>query len=145
MILVGENNKGSKIRQEKSFELKREKDKVTEELRYSILFDFDKSKSAASYEKFLNEVIAPLVQNNGTVVIHGHTDIIGDKNYNEQLSKDRAEETHIILEKAISKLGKTGVKYKIEGFGTENPPFANALPEERFYNRTVVIDVIPAK
>jgi outer membrane protein OmpA-like peptidoglycan-associated protein len=144
MILVGENNKGSKIRQEKSFELKREKDKVTEELRYSILFDFDKSKSAASYEKFLNEVIAPLVQNNGTVVIHGHTDIIGDKNYNEQLSKDRAEETHIILEKAISKLGKTGVKYKIEGFGTENPPFANALPEERFYNRTVVIDVIPA-
>ncbi len=33
------------------------------------------------------------------------------------------------------------------GYGEDiaNAPFENNLPEERFYNRTVIIDIIPAK
>jgi hypothetical protein len=43
-------------------------------------------------------------------------------------------------------LGKRDVKFEVYGFGAEvaNAPFENKYPEERFYNRTVIIDIIPA-
>jgi hypothetical protein len=39
------------------------------------------------------------------------------------------------------------VKFEVYGFGEDKTaaPFENKFPEERFYNRTVVIDIIPKK
>lgn len=98
-----------------------------------------------SYDKFLTEVVAPLVTDFGSVIIHGHTDIIGDDDYNIILSQERAQDVKGILEKAVNKLGKKGVRFETLGFGSDKhyAPFDNKLPEERFYNRTVIIDVIP--
>src|SRR5688500_18225554 len=120
-------------------------DPKQEGLRYSILFDFDKSKSIASYEKFLTDVVAPLIPENGTVIIHGHTDIIGEEKYNHTLSHERATGSQKILERAIQKAGKKGVKFESYGFGEDLTlaPFENKYPEERFYNRTVIIDIVP--
>ena len=86
-----------------------------------------------------------MVKNNGTVIIHGHTDIIGDDEYNVNLSEQRAQDVKRILEQALKNLGTTGVKFEAYGFGSDKhyAPFENKLPEERFYNRTVIIDVIP--
>jgi outer membrane protein OmpA-like peptidoglycan-associated protein len=119
-------------------------DPKSEGLRYSILFDFDKSKTIASYEVFLREVVAPLIPENGTVIIHGHTDIIGDEKYNHTLSHERAASTQNILSKALAKAGKKGVKFETFGFGEDEntSPFENDLPEKRFYNRTVIIDIL---
>ena len=41
--------------------------------------------------------------------------------------------------------GIKGTKFKTNGFGEDEvrAPFENKLPEERFYNRTVVIEIIP--
>ena len=52
-----------------------------------------------------------------------------------------------IIERALAKAGKKGVRFDTYGFGedTRMAPFENNLPEERFYNRTVIIDIIPAK
>jgi hypothetical protein len=52
-----------------------------------------------------------------------------------------------IIEHALSSAGKKGVKFEIYGFGEDvgMAPFENNLPEERFYNRTVIIDIIPVK
>jgi len=63
------------------------------------------------------------------------------------LSLERANDALDLLKTAINRAGKTGVKYELYGFGEDNKtaPFDNSLPEERFYNRTVIIDVIPAK
>jgi hypothetical protein len=38
------------------------------------------------------------------------------------------------------------VKYVVNGFGEEqnSAPFENKYPEERSYNRTVIIDIVPA-
>lgn len=120
---------------------------VEEALRYSILFDFDESKSVSTYSKFLNEVVAPKISSNSKVVIHGHTDIIGSEEYNMQLSKNRADATRKILETAVAKAGKKGVRYEVAAFGQKesDAPFGNKLPEERFYNRTVIIDIITTK
>jgi outer membrane protein OmpA-like peptidoglycan-associated protein len=87
-----------------------------------------------------------MIPKNGTVIIHGHTDIIGDSNYNQKLSIDRANEVKNIIENSLAKAGRNDVKFEIHGFGEDESvsPFGNSLPEERFYNRTVIIDVIPA-
>jgi outer membrane protein OmpA-like peptidoglycan-associated protein len=116
-------------------------------LRYSILFDFDKSKTIDNYEKFLTDIVTPLIPENGTVIIHGHTDIIGDEKYNLTLSRDRANGAQKIIERALMAAGKQGVKFETYGFGEDEglAPFENDHPEKRFYNRTVIIDIIPAK
>ncbi len=91
--------------------------------------------------------LAPNIMNNGKVIIHGHTDIIGGSEYNMNLSQQRAKDIMDILQKATFDAGKTGVVYDVIAFGmdSENAPFGNKLPEERFYNRTVIIDIVQPK
>jgi len=122
-------------------------DPKQEGLRYSILFNFDQSKSIASYQNFLTDIVTPLVSANGMVIIHGHTDIIGDEAYNHTLSQERATAAQQVIEQALAKAGTKGVKFQSYGFGEDagTAPFENTIPEERFYNRTVIIDIIPAK
>jgi outer membrane protein OmpA-like peptidoglycan-associated protein len=114
-----------------------------EGLRYSILFEFDESKAIDMYDNYLADVVAPKIPQDGVVLIHGHTDFIGNANYNLKLSKSRASDVKNTLEKALQLLGRTDVKFEITGFGedTNYAPFKNEYPEERFYNRTVIIDI----
>jgi hypothetical protein len=50
-----------------------------------------------------------------------------------------------IIERVLLKAGKKGVKFETYGFGEDESmaPFENNYPEKRFYNRTVIIDIIP--
>ncbi|MEO6730850.1 MAG: OmpA family protein [Ferruginibacter sp.] len=147
IIMSGKTKTGQSIQKESTVSLMKMDDSKQEGLRYSILFDFDKSKTISTYEKFLAEVVAPLISSNGTVIIHGHTDVIGEEKYNHTLSHDRAMGAQQIIERALTNAGKTGVKFESYGFGEDAnlAPFENNLPEERFYNRTVIIDIISAK
>jgi len=147
ILMLGETKNGDSVKKESFVSLMKMDDPKQEGLRYSILFDFDKSKSIATYENFLTDIITPLIPENGTVIIHGHTDIIGDEKYNHTLSHDRAMGAQQIIERALSGAGKKGVKFETYGFGKDAgmAPFENNLPEERFYNRTVIIDIIPDK
>ena len=147
ILMLGQTKSGHSVKKESSVSFMEMDDPKQEGLRYSILFDFDKSKTIATYEKFLTDIVTPLIPVNGTVIIHGHTDVIGDEKYNLTLSKDRATGTQQIIEHALSKSGKKGVKFETYGFGKDAAmaPFENNSPEERFYNRTVIIDIIPAK
>lgn len=145
--MVGETKSGRTVKKESFVDLKKAEDPKQEGLRYSILFDFDKSKTIAAYEKFLTNVVTPLIPENSTVIIHGHTDIIGEEKYNQGLSHERAIGAQQIIEKALSKAGTKGVTFKSYQFGEETSmaPFENNLPEERSYNRTVIIDIIPLR
>ena len=62
------------------------------------------------------------------------------------MSLARANDVKSILASGLSKTGRNDVKFEVVGYGeNENKsPFENKTPEERFYNRTVVIDIIPA-
>lgn len=147
ILMTGQTKNGLSVTKESSVSLMKMTDGKQEGLRYSILFDFDKSKTIATYEKFLTDMVTPLIPENGTVIIHGHTDVIGDEKYNRTLSNSRAMDAQQIIERALSGAGKKGVKFETYGFGEDAgmAPFENNLPEERFYNRTVIIDIIPAK
>jgi outer membrane protein OmpA-like peptidoglycan-associated protein len=67
--------------------------KTEEGLRYSIIYEFNQSKAIAIYEKYLTDVIT---QNPcwTTVIIHGHTDAIGEETYNQNLSLARANDVN---------------------------------------------------
>jgi outer membrane protein OmpA-like peptidoglycan-associated protein len=147
VVMTGKPKTGSKIKKESTIHLLRQEKTDIIGFRYSIIFDFDKAKSIDEYNKFLIDVVAPLIIDGSTVIIHGHTDIIGEVDYNKKLSVERALSSRKILEKAIADLGRTHVKFETFGFGesAEHAQFDNTLPEERFYNRSVVIDIIPTK
>ena len=116
-----------------------------EGIRYSVLFEFNESKSIAIYEKYLTDIVTPRIPVGGTVILHGHTDIIGDKEENLTLSMARANDVKQIMEAALAKAGRSDVTFKVYGFGEDESlaPFENKFPEGRFYNRTVIIDIIP--
>jgi outer membrane protein OmpA-like peptidoglycan-associated protein len=97
------------------------------------------------YEKYLTDVVAPKIPQRGTVIIHGHTDIIGGEDYNQNLSLARANDVRSIIENNLSKAGRSDVKFEVYGFGEDEKqsPFDNKFPEERFYNRTVILDIVP--
>ena len=118
-----------------------------EGMRYSVIFEFNDSKAIDVYKKYLTEVVTPKIPKDGNVIIHGHTDIIGDPASNQKLSLARANEVKSIMESAVSKAGRTDVKFEAYGYGEDQAlaPFDNKYPEERFYNRSVIIDLIPAK
>ncbi|MFZ1255812.1 MAG: OmpA family protein, partial [Saprospiraceae bacterium] len=121
--------------------------KSAEGLRYSILYEFDDSKAIDIYEKYLTEVVVPKIPVDATVLIHGYTDIIGEEFHNLNLSLARANDVLKILENGLLKVKRKDVQFEIYGFGEDQnlSPFENNYPEERFYNRTVIIDIIAKK
>ena len=147
VVMTGETNSGLAVKKESSVYLVRQDESVAKGLRYSIVFNFDRDKTIVAYNKFLTTVVSPLITSGATVVIHGHTDLIGEDVYNQKLSESRASQTQQVIEGALTKSGTSNVKFETLGFGSDanHAPFDNGLPEERFYNRTVVIDIIPVK
>jgi len=59
-----------------------------------IFFDFDSSKLSAAARQKLGKIGALLKKNSGfEVIVEGHTDDVGDADYNQRLSEDRASAT----------------------------------------------------
>jgi len=142
--MVGKTKSGENVSQESRVSLVKASDRLQQGLRYSILFDFDQSKSIDTYEQFLSEMVTPLIPDSSMVIIHGYTDVIGDSKYNLSLSNERALGVQQIIEKSLAKTNRKGVDFETHGFGSNAgmSPFDNNLPEERFYNRTVIIDIL---
>jgi outer membrane protein OmpA-like peptidoglycan-associated protein len=147
-MLIGQTKSGKKIQKETTVHMVLWTPPKDEEgMRFSVLFEFNESKTIAIYQKYLTDILTPKIPVNGKVIIHGHTDIIGDENYNQNLSQERANEVKRIIEDALAKKGRTDVRFEVYGFGEDQnlSPFENKFPEERFYNRTVIIDIIAGK
>jgi outer membrane protein OmpA-like peptidoglycan-associated protein/tetratricopeptide (TPR) repeat protein len=118
---------------------------AVEGMRFSILYEFDESESILMYHKYIKEVVVPLIPIGATVIIRGHTDVIGDEVYNTKLSLNRAKDVKMIMSKVLDDNKRRDVIFLVHAFGedSEKSPFGNKLPEERFYNRTVIIEIIP--
>jgi outer membrane protein OmpA-like peptidoglycan-associated protein len=146
VTMIGTTKSGDIVQKEEHVHMNLWTPAADEEgMRFSVLFGFDESKSNSIYEKYLTEVVTPKIPKNATVIVHGHTDITGDPAYNEQLSLARATDVKSIINAELMRKGRTDVKFDVFGFGEDEQvsPFENKLPEERFYNRTVIIDIIP--
>jgi outer membrane protein OmpA-like peptidoglycan-associated protein len=119
--------------------------KETQGMRFSIVYEFNKYVAINMYKKYLTDIVIPIIPAGANVIIHGHTDIIGDDDYNQRLSIARANDVKTMLEDGLKKLGRSDVTFQVLGFGGDQKlsPFENKYPEERSYNRTVIIDIIP--
>jgi outer membrane protein OmpA-like peptidoglycan-associated protein len=145
VIMTGTTKTGKIISQESKLNLTPYVAPIVQEsIRFSIIYEFNESKSIAIYDKYLTEIVTPKIPKNSTVIITGHTDVIGEVDYNKNLSLARANNVKSILEKSLAAAGRTDVTFKIYGEGENEKvaPFENKYPEERFYNRTVIIDII---
>ena len=146
VTMVGLTNSGKTVRKDTTVHMVLWKESEREEgIRYSVIYEIRNSTANDIYTKYLTEIVAPKIMKGATVILHGHTDIIGEEDENARLSLARANDVRGILEKALANAGRTDVKFDVRGFGEDEnlAPFENNFPEERFYNRTVIIDIIP--
>ncbi|MBN1926574.1 MAG: OmpA family protein [Prolixibacteraceae bacterium] len=144
--MVGQTKSGKTVKKEEPVQMALWTPSEPEEgMRYSLIFEFGESDAIKVYDKYLSEIVAPKIPKNGTVIIHGHTDNIGSKETNMNLSLARANEVKGIIQNALTKTSNSDVKFEVYGFGENESiaPFVNDTPEGRFYNRTVIIDIIP--
>jgi len=118
-----------------------------EGMRFSILYEFNQSEAILIYEKYLTKIVVPKIPIRGKVIISGYTDIVGNESHNLKLSYARASDVATIMKGALKKIGRTDVSFEVYGFGEDNnlSPFENNSVEERFYNRTVIIDILTQK
>jgi len=73
-----------------------------------------------------------------SVTILGQTDIIGTEDYNVALSVRRAQSVYqTVMDSGISSPERVTSK----GNGPHDPPYDNASPEGRSFNRTVIITI----
>lgn len=146
--MTGKNKSGNTVKKEATMHMVLwTTPKEEEGMRYSVIYEFNESKVIPLYVKYLTEIVTPKIPKGATVIIHGHTDVIGEEAYNLNLSLERANDVRRILESALSNAGRSDVKFEVQGFGEnlEMAEFDNKFPEGRFYNRNVVIDIIPSK
>jgi outer membrane protein OmpA-like peptidoglycan-associated protein len=144
--MIGTTKSGKTVKKESSFSMKLWTPAVDEQaMRYSVIYEFDEPEVTSTYIKYLTEVVTPKIPKGGKVILSGYTDAIGDAENNKRLSLKRANDVKSIIEKSLAKAGRTDVTFVVHSFGEDNnlSPFENNFPEERFYNRTVIIDIIP--
>ena len=148
VAMIGQTKSRKTIRKETSVHMVLWTPDTNEQgMRFSVIFEFNESTAIRIYEKYLAEIVAPKIPRDATVIIHGYTDIVGDARNNLELSMARGNDVKSILETSLAKAGRTDVTFQVRAFGEDEnmAPFGNKFPEERFYNRTVIIDIIPYK
>ncbi len=148
VTMVGQTKYGNTVRKEVPVHMELwTQSLLVDGLRFSVIFEFDDSRSINIYRKFLTDFVTPKIPKDAKVIIHGHTDIVGEEGYNQKLSEARANNVRNIISDALSNADRSDVKIEVVGFGEDEnvSPFENKFPEERFYNRTVIIDVIPPR
>jgi outer membrane protein OmpA-like peptidoglycan-associated protein len=84
--------------------------------------------------------IAKIMNENPTLVIEisGHTDNIGDDNYNQKLSEKRAKS----VVDALIKLGISSARLEYKGYGENDPVASNLNEEGRSENRRTEFKVL---
>ncbi len=119
----------------------RSSEEVTVALEADVFFEFDDHELLPEALDVLDDVVSDIeAAAISEVVISGHTDDVGDDDYNQQLSEQRAESVEAFLAERLS-----GVSLQSEGFGASQPVAPNETedgddyPEGRAQNRRVEI------
>jgi outer membrane protein OmpA-like peptidoglycan-associated protein len=102
-----------------------------------ILFDFNSSDIKEHNKEIVDRIVSRIKEiPSATVHIVGHTDTIGNEEYNLALSKKRAKAAY---DQILAGGVPAGENISYEGIGPHDPLFDNDLPEGRALNRTVTV------
>ena len=103
-----------------------------------ILFAFGESTIGPRAEARISELVAEAPEG-VTVQVHGHTDSVSGREFNQQLSEERAATVASVIEEA-----RPDLQLEVAGFGMDEPVEPNEVngednPEGRALNRRVEI------
>jgi outer membrane protein OmpA-like peptidoglycan-associated protein len=109
----------------------------------SVLFASNESTLLPAAIVKLNEVADALIKGNpdSNITVEGHTDSQGQRQYNMELAKKRAD---AVRDQLVSR-GVAADRIKAEGIGPDRPVADNKTAEGRANNRRVEIIVEPGK
>lgn len=108
--------------------------KIIDEAISSVTFITGSSRLTRRSKRLLNNVSTVIVKNsNYNLLIRGHTDSLGDEQFNLKLSRERAQSTFDYL---VSK-GIARSRMKPSGFGETQPLASNKTKKGRLKNRRV--------
>ena len=106
----------------------------------NILFRFNEAELTGGAESYLDSIQEELLRSGiKRFVVIGYTDNSGDEQYNQMLSRKRAQAVANAL-KALPKLSSVDITVKF--YGEKNPVADNATSEGRQKNRRVSIQYI---
>jgi len=104
-----------------------------------IAFDTNKADIKYEFEPILRDISKSLLKyKQVTINIKGYTDNTGSKEYNMQLSENRAKSVY----KALSLLGIDRSKMSYQGLAAANPIASNETSDGRRKNRRVELEII---
>ncbi len=111
---------------------------VTMSVPDNLLFDFDKYNLKGDAKKTLLDIGKTLKQfkRDIEIVINGHTDNVGNKKYNNELSEKRAEEVREFLKEQGD---LKDANFKTKGYGSSRPIASNDSEAGQAKNRRVEI------
>ena len=106
----------------------------------NIYFEFDSAELTENSEEGINVILNFLNNNpNVNILLEGHTDDVGEEEYNMVLSERRAE----TVKNALIDRGVSAERIKAKGCGSTQPLLPNKLDDElNFLNRRVTMSVL---
>ncbi|MBD5400550.1 OmpA family protein [bacterium] len=108
----------------------------------NITFNTDSANISAGFYPTLNSVAKVLNKyDNSTVMVLGYTDSTGSAEYNQTLSRNRANAVAAYLQGQ----GVKASRFEVMGMGPSNPIASNDTAAGRAQNRRVEIKIIPNK
>ena len=113
--------------------------KTSKEIYMKVEFDFDSAVIKSVSYGILNELGEALLTFNSpknTLLVHGHADSDGPRDYNQKLSERRAESVKIYL---LDHFNLQALKVKAKGFGEDRPLLPNTSEYNKERNRRVEI------
>ena len=102
-----------------------------------IVFDYDRADITKANKTMMKRVISGAVRDGSVATIVGSTDRLGEEDHNKELSSDRARTVDRFTRSIAPSLEVEDVR----GIGSSELPYDNALPEGRFYCRTVSLTI----
>lgn len=112
---------------------------VRETISLNVNFELDKYDIMPRYVQEIEQMAAYLIKNSSlSIIISGHTDNLGEDNYNIVLSNKRAE----AVKAALVKLGIAAGRIATIGKGESDPLTANDTDNNRFRNRRIEVEIV---
>jgi len=106
----------------------------------NVTFRSDSSSINAGFYQVLDSVAIILKEYSDTsITVVGHTDSVGDAQYNQGLSEQRAQSVASYLRSQ----GILGQRFNVMGAGEQSPVASNSTREGRAQNRRVEITLTP--
>ncbi len=106
----------------------------------NVTFRSDSSSINAGFYQVLDSVAIILKEYSDTAItVVGHTDSVGDAQYNQGLSEQRAQSVASYLRSQ----GVFGQRFNVMGAGEQRPVASNSTREGRAQNRRVEITLTP--